>query len=194
MLAATLVEVARALRPATRPWWVIGSAAVVLLGGEASPADIDVLIAEEDAGAVLSPNVACPVPAAVGTDAQISGNGFGHAFHVTTDLPVVAYQMLPYGGGAAAATGASLLMPSSAWGTQYTAVSAYDPMPSQIPPIQFAQGPSYNIVAKQDDTHVTIVPNHAILGGNGLSTGAVNTPSASSAGGGSPRPSATPWR
>lgn len=55
MLAATLADVARALRPATRPWWVIGSAAVVLLGGRASPADVDVLIAEEDAAAVLPP-------------------------------------------------------------------------------------------------------------------------------------------
>ena len=67
------------------------------------------------------PNVACPVPAAIGTDAQISGNGFGKAFHIMTDLPVVAYQMLPYGGGKAAATGASLLLPTSAWGTNYVA-------------------------------------------------------------------------
>src|SRR5206468_651625 len=62
-------------------------------------------------------HVACPVPAALGSAAQISGTGMGHAFHLTTDLPVVAYQMLPYGGGSAAATGASLLIPSSAWGT-----------------------------------------------------------------------------
>ena len=66
------------------------------------------------------------------TDAQISGNGFGKAFHLTTDLPVVAYQMLPFGGGRAAATGASLLLPTSAWGDSYIAVSAYDPPPGSI--------------------------------------------------------------
>ena len=124
-------------------------------------------------GVLLMPNVACPagITPAIGTEAQIPANGFGKAFHIKTDLPVVAYQMLPYGGGAAAATGASLLLPSSAWGNQYVAVSAYDPLPAQQPPIQVAQGPSYNIVAKEDDTNVTILPNQAILGGGGLPAG-----------------------
>ena len=74
-------------------------------------------------------NVACPAAiggAAVGTEAQLSGTGVGTAFRLQTDQPVVAYQMLPYGGGAAAATGASLLLPTSAWGTNYIAVSAND--------------------------------------------------------------------
>ena len=71
-------------------------------------------------------NVPCPVPAALGTGVQVHGTGVGTAFHITTDMPVVAYQMLPYGGGAAAATGASLLIPTSAWQTNYVAVSAYD--------------------------------------------------------------------
>src|SRR5512135_349423 len=100
----------------------------------------------------LAPNVTCPVPAAIGTDAQISGDGYGHAFHITTDLPVVAYQMLPFGGGRAAATGASLLLPTSAWGTNYIAVTAYDAT-SQAP-ISVPQGPSLNIVAMEDGTHI----------------------------------------
>jgi hypothetical protein len=59
-------------------------------------------------------NVACPVPAAISDpSAQTNGTGIGHAFHIATDEPVVAYQMLPYGGGKAAATGASLLLPTS---------------------------------------------------------------------------------
>ena len=127
-------------------------------------------------GGPLMPNVNCPVPAAIGTDAQISGNGFGKAFHITTDLPVVAYQMLPFGGGRAAATGASLLLPTSAWGNQYVAVSAFDPPMNGAPPIAFAQGPSYNIVAKEDGTNVQIKPNNAILGGGGLMAGTANQP------------------
>lgn len=127
-------------------------------------------------GGPLMSNVACPVPAAIGTDAQISGNGFGKAFHLTTDLPVVAYQMLPFGGGRAAATGASLLLPTSAWGDEYIAVSAYDPAAGTAPPIQVAQGPSYNIVAMEDATTVTIKPNQKILGGGGLPAGNANTP------------------
>jgi hypothetical protein len=126
-------------------------------------------------GGPLMPNVACPVPAAVGTDAQISGTGKGTAFHLVTDQPVVAYQMLPYGGGAAAATGASLLLPTSAWGTNYVAVTAYDPggMP---PPIQFGMGPSFNVVAMEDNTNVTIRPKNAIVGGGGMGAGTANAP------------------
>lgn len=60
-------------------------------------------------------SVRCPVaPATVGLEAQVQGTGVGNAFHVTTDMPVVAYQMLPYGGGSATVTGASLLLPTSA--------------------------------------------------------------------------------
>lgn len=118
-------------------------------------------------------NVACPVPAAIGTDAQISGTGFGHAFHITTDLPVVAYQMLPFGGGAAAATGASLLLPTSAWDTNYVAVEAYD---TEAPPINIGMGPSMNIVAMEDATTVTMKPKSALLAGGGLVAGPAQQP------------------
>ena len=63
-----------------------------------------VFLAYAPAGSPLMGNVKCPVPAAIGTEAQIPGNGIGKAFHIETDMPVVAYQMLPYGGGRAAAT------------------------------------------------------------------------------------------
>src|SRR5207302_1385753 len=110
-------------------------------------------------------NVTCPVPAAIGAGAQVHGNGFGHAFHITTDLPVVAYQMLPYGGGRAAATGASLLLPSSAWGTNYITVTAYD---TAAPPIVFGMGPSFDVVAMEDNTTVSIRPKSNVIGGGGL--------------------------
>lgn len=118
-------------------------------------------------------NVACPVPAAIGADAQIPGTGLSHAFHLTTDLPVVAYQMLPYGGGRAAATGASLLIPTSAWGTNYIAVTGFE---TPAPPLPLPTGPSLNIVAKEDGTVVTMRPRSAVLGGAGLPAGAENQP------------------
>ncbi|HEY5921351.1 MAG TPA: IgGFc-binding protein [Kofleriaceae bacterium] len=122
----------------------------------------------------IPPNVSCPVPAAIGTEAQIPGNGIGKAFHITTDMPVVAYQMLPYGGGAAAATGASLLLPTSAWATNYVAVTAYDS--AMPPPISFGMGPSMNIVAMENDTVVTMRPKSNIGGGAGIPAGTANQP------------------
>jgi hypothetical protein len=134
-----------------------------------APGQVAILfLAYAPGGSPLMPNVNCPVPAAIGTDAQIGGNGIGKAFHIVTDLPVVAYQMLPYGGGKAAATGASLLLPTSAWGTNYVGVTAYDTLDGSAPPIQIAQGPSMNIVAKEDNTTVTMRPMSAVTGGNGI--------------------------
>ncbi len=116
-------------------------------------------------------NVACPVPAALGNGVQVHGTGLGHAFHITTDVPVVAYQMLPYGGGAAAATGASLLIPTSAWQNNYIAVSAYDTQPA--PPINVG-GPSHDIVAMSDHTTVTIRPLSNIAAGSNVPAGTAN--------------------
>ena len=130
-----------------------------------------VFLAYAPAGGPFMGNVACPVPAAIGTEAQLAGNGIGKAFHIETDMPVVAYQMLPYGGGKAAATGASLLLPTSAWSTNYVAVTAYD-TDGPAPPISVAQGPSMNIVAMEDDTMVQMRPQSAISGGNGIPTAA----------------------
>jgi hypothetical protein len=118
-------------------------------------------------------NVPCPVPAANGHGPQLGGTGTNQAFHITTDTPVVAYQMLPYGGGDAAATGASLLLPTTAWDTSYIAASAYD---TQAPPIPIPMGPSHDFVAMTDDTTVTIRPTSAIEAGGGLPAGAAGQP------------------
>ena len=52
-VATALNAVAEAMRPACDPWWIIGSAAVVLLGGATSVADIDLLTSECDAEALV---------------------------------------------------------------------------------------------------------------------------------------------
>ena len=99
--------------------------------------------------------LACPVLPVRTSLAQLTGTGIGAAFHIQTDVPVVAYQMLPYGGGAAAVTGASLLIPTSAWDKNYVAVNAWGP----------PQKSSLNIIASEDDTTVTLLPKADVLGG-----------------------------
>jgi hypothetical protein len=119
------------------------------------------------AGTTDSP-VPCPVPPATSMGAQIyNASGIGYSFHVTTDVPVVAYEINPYGGGLAAVTGASLLLPTSAWDRNYIAVTAgqYD-----------VYGPSMNIIAAEDGTQITMLPKVAVAGGGQLAAGPSNMP------------------
>ena len=108
--------------------------------------------------------VQCPVPAPRSTGAFVRGSGIGQAFHIQSDVPVVAYQMLPYGGGSAAMTGASLLLPTSSWGTNYVAVNAYTALGVGL-------GPSLDVVAYEDETSIQITPRVAIKGAQGLIQG-----------------------
>lgn len=126
------------------------------------PGEVAILFLTGVQGA--SPN--CPVVPAT-ADAQVTGTGVGHSFRITSDVPVVAYQINPYGGGSTAVTGSSLLLPVSVWDTNYIAASAYD---------VGAQPPSMNIIASEDNTTVTMVPVAAVSGGNGLPSGAQNQP------------------
>lgn len=113
--------------------------------------------------------VECPeAPAITNGSAQVDGTGKGHAFHVVSDVPVVAYQILPYGGGNAAVTGASLLMPTGVWDTNYVAINAFRRA-------NVGTEPSLNIVALQDGTEVTMVPNAALEGGGGIDAADANS-------------------
>jgi hypothetical protein len=136
--------------------------------------DIAILFLSRDPAALDDPDpsspralASCPAgvtPAVVG-DASYHGTGIGTAFRVKSNVPVVAYQMLPYGGGSARVTGATLLLPTNAWGTNYLAANAYGP------PTLFTEdraGPTMVVIAQQDATHVTINPTSMIFAGGGL--------------------------
>jgi hypothetical protein len=116
---------------------------------------------------------ACPasVKPAFAQDVAVHGTAMGKAFHVTTDRPVVSYDIFPYGGGQSAATSATLLIPTSAWDVNYVAVDAYQP--DKTVPYAY---PFLEIVASQAMTTVTISPTAAIVGGTGVAAAAVGTP------------------
>lgn len=110
----------------------------------------------------------CPITSAVPAGVLKQNQTFiGSSFHITTDVPVVAYEINPYGGGSAAVTAASLLLPTSAWDTNYVAVNA---APYTI------GSPSMNIVAMADNTLVTMVPAKAVQGGGGVPSGPAGQP------------------
>ena len=109
--------------------------------------------------------VDCPMPAGmhgIGVETGVPGTGVGSAFHITTDIPVVAYQMDPYGGGQAGVTSATLLLPTSAWDTNYIAVNAYPSAGAGR--VHRRALPSLDILAYQDNTEVTILPKADIVG------------------------------
>jgi hypothetical protein len=103
-------------------------------------------------GAPIVPGVSMSDPAPHGT---IVGN----AFHIATTAPVVAYDIFPYGGGVSAITSATLLLPTTAWDTNYIAVDAYKNPTGMDSP---GNNPFIGIVAATNATSVTILPSAAI--------------------------------
>jgi hypothetical protein len=132
-----------------------------------APGEVAILFLSRETGGNL---IDCPAPAAVTFDASVHGTGRGKAFHVTTDRPVIAYQILPYGGGDSLATSATLLLPTSAWDTNYVAANAYQQGAIDI------LNPSLAILAYQDNTTVTILPKTAIEGNTNVAASPANTP------------------
>ena len=114
---------------------------------------------------------ACPVAPGVALETHVAGTGRGSAFHVTTDSPVAAYQMLPYGSGPAAITSATLMLPTSVWDTNYIVANAYKQSVA-VP----AARPLFAVVAEEDNTEITIDPKVAIVGGAGVPAAMAGVP------------------
>ncbi len=81
------------------------------------------------------------------------------AFRLTTDAPVSAYSIFPYGGASSVVPTASLLLPVSAWGTSYVAVSSWAIKPGN---------PSLQLIANEDETEVRMRPTADISDGEGV--------------------------
>ncbi len=137
-----------------------------LMGGMLMPNQVAILFLNynADGGGGFSLNTPCPTgitPAVTTTDAATHGTTLGHAFHITTSAPVVAYDIFPYGGGSSAVTSATLLLPTSVWDTNYVAVDAYKQS-------TIAGQPFIEVVAQEDNTTIQIRPTSAIIGGTNV--------------------------
>jgi hypothetical protein len=112
-------------------------------------------------------SLACPVPPAIAQNTAVPNATWkGTAFHITTDVPVSAYDILPYGGAASFLPGAQMVLPTTAWGTNYIAA---------MPPLDAVHGggPQWaHIVAKEDNTTIKIVPTAALPSGPSIPGGA----------------------
>lgn len=63
--------------------------------------------------------IACPRGVQPALDWTVNTPGLDQAFHLVSDRPVIAYQILPYGGAGSHVTSATLLLPQESWGTTY---------------------------------------------------------------------------
>lgn len=130
------------------------------------PGQVAVLFLSHDPTSFDLGPLTCPVPPAVsqagGTAVSHyagtgTGTGVGYAWSITTDVPVRAFDVLPFRAGSAAPS-AALLHPTTAWGTNYLAVLPED-----------SAGPAWaQIVARDADTTVTLRSTTTLLGSGPL--------------------------
>ncbi len=139
-----------------------------LTNGEVPPGQVAILFLSQSPS--LVPGTACPasITAAVAGDTALHGTGIGRAFRITSSVPVVAYDMFPYGGGSSALTSATLLLPTSAWDTNYVAIDAWQTNPVEQSVVA--------ITAQDDGTEITLNPKAAIAGGTGVAAAPAGAP------------------
>jgi hypothetical protein len=133
---------------------------------EGLPADsVAVLFLSSDPNAIMPENLVpltCPVPDTIGAHTAVLGSGRGAAFELSADIPLTAYDILPFGGARSHFPSAELLFPTSAWGNNYVAI---------VPPVGTADGPGplwLQVVGQTDGTTVQIVPTADLSPGPGL--------------------------
>lgn len=120
---------------------------------------VAVLFMSSDPSSANATPLTCPVAPAVNAGTAVAGTGRGQAWHITTDAPVTAYDILPYGGASSYLPSAELLLPTTAWGTNYYGI---------VPP-KGQQGPQWGqVVASSDGTSVKVLANVQLPGGTNV--------------------------
>ncbi len=116
---------------------------------------VAVLFLSSDPNAVMPENgvpLTCPVTPAVNMSTMLAGSGVTNAFVMTSDVPVSAYDILPYGGARSHFPSAELVLPTSAWRNGYVVIS---PPPGTFSP----PGPQWlQVMAAEADTLVRVRP------------------------------------
>jgi hypothetical protein len=145
------------------------------LPGAIPSADVGVFFLSSDPASThpLGGVLACPIAPGVSADSgsavwtnNTNATGIGDAFRITTSMPVSAYDILPYGGANSFLPSAQLLLPTSAWGTEYITAG---PSPST--------GPGWGqVIATLDNTQVQIVPKTTLPAGTNVAMAPAGSP------------------
>jgi hypothetical protein len=134
------------------------------------PGEVAVLFMSSDPNSQNITPMRCPVEAALGTGTAVAQNGKGQGWRVTSDVPLTAYDIMPYGGASSFLPSAQLLLPTTAWGKNYVAM---------LPPRGFRQnGPFWgHMVAAEDNTTIELLPSVNLAGGGGVAAARANVKS-----------------
>jgi hypothetical protein len=157
----------------------VGKIAVLFLSS-----DPNANLFSEDGGPPRNPPgkpMTCPIAPAVTGSTVVPGSGAwrdvsgrGEAFDVRTDYPVTIHDILPYGGATTYLTGATLLYPTTAWGTSYFGI--VPPRGDFVARGGIAGGQFAQLVAAADGTTVTVSPTVDLPGGVGVDRAVRGTP------------------
>ncbi len=128
-----------------------------------------VFLNQTQGGGGLKVNCPSTVKAAVeNEDMVLHGTNIGHAMEIKTSVPALVYDIYPYGGATSYISSATLLLPTTAWDTNYVAVTMSEVSPSFPPGLDF--------VAQQDNTKVTVLPAANITAANGVAGATKGSP------------------
>ncbi len=140
------------------------------------PGEVAVLFVSQDPMSNNNGPLTCPITPALsqqygsalpgsGTTSALTGRGT--AWHIVTDHPVMAYDILPFGGAKSYLPSAELLLPTAAWGTNYFAI---------VPQHGTSTFPQWGqLVALENGTSVTVFPNVALPSGASVADAPANT-------------------
>lgn len=138
-----------------------------LPNGKLPPGQVAILfLAHNTTGALKCPNGITP---GIVAETSSPATEYMKPFRITTTVPAAAFDIYPYGGQMAYGTGASLLIPVSAWGTSYVGVHGYARSTAHVYDHLF-----FELTSDEDNNQVTITPTAAIVGGNGVAATAQN--------------------
>jgi hypothetical protein len=115
--------------------------------------------------------VNCPAGVNVAVTSEnmvLHGTNVSHAMEIQTSVPAVVYDIYPFGGAKSYISSATLLLPTTAWDTNYVAATMGEDPTSYTPGVDF--------VAREDGTTVTLLPTTDITAGGGVGAATKNTP------------------
>ena len=133
---------------------------------------VAVLFLSSAPNAVMPENgvsLSCPIEPAIDAPTLAVGTATGQAFRIRSNVPVVAHDIMPFGGARSHFPGATMLLPTSIWGRAYVLVATPQGTHSSPGPL-WAQ-----LIASEDNTSVRLRPTTPLPAVEGIPASPTDT-------------------